>query len=52
MDALRLEDRNRNFYVVKDSPAEPEQVLWNAFRLGNRQALDQIFNRYVRTLYS
>ena len=41
------------FLFRHDVPeAEREQLVWSALRLGNRKALDFIFEKYIRLLYA
>ena len=40
------------FMLVKSEVRGNEIELWNAFRSGRREALDTIFEKYVRILYS
>ena len=40
------------FILAKPDVRGSEVELWNSFRSGNRQALDTIFEKYVRVLYS
>ncbi|MEX2232611.1 MAG: sigma-70 family RNA polymerase sigma factor [Cyclobacteriaceae bacterium] len=41
-----------NFILANPNPQEIEIELWNSFRLGDREALNAIFEKYVRLLYA
>ena len=40
------------FFTNNDSPADKDLKIWNAFRLGNREALDYIFKEQASNLFS
>lgn len=40
------------FFTNNDSAADRELKIWNAFRQGNREALDYIFKEHTSNLYS
>jgi RNA polymerase sigma factor (sigma-70 family) len=40
------------FFTTNDSPADRDLRIWNAFRLGNREALDYIFKEHATNLFA
>ena len=40
------------FFTNNDSPEDRDLKIWNAFRQGNREALDYIFKEHVSNLFS
>ena len=47
-----LDLNKANFILANPNPQEIEIELWNSFRSGNREALNTIFEKYVRLLYA
>lgn len=47
-----LLDSRGNLMLANPNPQEIEIEVWNSFRAGNREALDAIFEKYVRLLYA
>lgn len=44
---------NETYLFTTDTPQEHvDSVVWNAFRSGDRKALDYIFSKYVKLLYA
>lgn len=41
-----------NLMLANANSQELDIQLWNSFRLGNREALDNIFEKYVRVLFT
>ena len=40
------------FFTNNDSPSDKDSKIWNAFRQGNREALDYIFKEHASNLFS
>ena len=40
------------FFTNNDSPADKDSKIWNAFRQGNREALDYIFKEHASNLFA
>ena len=40
------------FFTNNDSSADKDSKIWNAFRLGNREALDYIFKEHASNLFA
>ena len=40
------------FFTNNDSPADKDLKIWNAFRQGNREALDYIFKQHASNLFA
>ncbi len=40
------------FFTNNDSPSDKDSKIWNAFRQGNREALDYIFKEHASNLFA
>jgi RNA polymerase sigma factor (sigma-70 family) len=48
------EEKDQNSFLFKhgSSVTENERLVWSSFRMGNRKALDYIFEKYIRLLFA